>query len=209
MKQVKKIISTIMTIAICFSMPLSVMAKDSTGSDYENERARLGVWVEYNDKTQTYETKKGASNALTKEEYSKLVECLERTNNDMRVLKKENIEMHIVKPGDENASAQNQAQICKFKFKNGKTKVDFYWWGVRVYISKADVRTYGGAGITIGSTWIPDKSIAKIVATLGVAVTNCPGGIRFDVNCLSFIMNSGNKDIVQNILDNISNVRFQ
>lgn len=37
-----------------------------------------------------------------------------------------------------------------------------------------------GRGITVAGIWIPNALARKIVSTMGVAYSTCPGGIVFD-----------------------------
>ena len=39
-----------------------------------------------------------------------------------------------------------------------------------------------GRGVTIAGIWIPNALASKIVSTMGVAYSTCPGGIVFDYN---------------------------
>lgn len=82
-------------------------------------------------------------------------------------------------------------------FKEGKNAIELYWWGARVYLSKSTVRTISG-GIAIAGIWIPEPTVAKVIAILGVIGNFCPGGIRFDCNIIGMSIGRG-----------ISNVRFQ
>lgn len=66
--------------------------------------------------------------------------------------------------------------ISASAFQEGETRVQVNNWGVEVYISKTAI-IYIGAGISIGGVWVPEPVVSKVLATAGVVVTMCPGGI--------------------------------
>ncbi|MFY0521436.1 hypothetical protein ACOMCU_27005 [Lysinibacillus sp. UGB7] len=59
---------------------------------------------------------------------------------------------------------QAQAQIPQIQaaaaFVNGKTDVDFHWWGATVYLSRNTLIGIGG-GIAIAGLWIPELVVSK------------------------------------------------
>lgn len=65
-------------------------------------------------------------------------------------------------------------------FREGKTAVNFHWWGVRFYYSKTTVQ-WIGAGVTVGGLWIPEPFVSKVLGSLGAVSTLTPGGIWFDL----------------------------
>jgi hypothetical protein len=77
-----------------------------------------------------------------------------------------------------NVGAPTSGEVTPF-FTEGVTKVEAHWWGISVYLSKTTVQAIGG-GIAIGGIWIPEPVVSKVLATLGVVVALCPGGIAFD-----------------------------
>lgn len=54
-----------------------------------------------------------------------------------------------------------------------------YWWGLRIGLSKNTVNNIG-SGVTIAGIWIPHPVVKGVVATLGVIIGRCPGGIVFN-----------------------------
>lgn len=72
----------------------------------------------------------------------------------------------------------NNPILSRANFKEGITKVEFHWWGLQVYASKSYINACGGA-MSIGTVYIPEPVVTKIVATLGGVMGMCPGGIKF------------------------------
>ncbi len=64
-------------------------------------------------------------------------------------------------------------------FREGVNRVEVRWYGLRVYLSKTTVQVLGG-GVAIGGIWVPEPVVSKILATVGVVVALCPGGIAFN-----------------------------
>ncbi|MBG9889842.1 hypothetical protein ABE10_25450 [Bacillus toyonensis] len=65
-------------------------------------------------------------------------------------------------------------------FREGVTKIEAQWFGFRVWLSKETVRAIGG-GVGIGSLWIPEPLVTKILGSLGGAIAAfTPGGVVFN-----------------------------
>ncbi len=64
-------------------------------------------------------------------------------------------------------------------FQEGRTSISYFWWGVRIHLSKTTVQTIG-AGVGIAGVWVPEPVVSKILATLGIAATMIPGGVWAD-----------------------------
>ncbi|WP_418969364.1 hypothetical protein [Alloscardovia omnicolens] len=65
------------------------------------------------------------------------------------------------------------------RYKEGVSKVEFGWYGLRVYISKTDINHLGG--LVLGASVQIPSGIAQVVAAaLGFAAGQVPGGIVFE-----------------------------
>lgn len=79
-------------------------------------------------------------------------------------------------------------------FSNGVTKVDFYWWGMKVYLSKtainaASASSIGAAGYLAGKLKVKTPLALVIAAGLGAAGylgTQIPHGVEVRVNLIPF-----------------------
>ncbi|WP_424980896.1 hypothetical protein [Microbacterium sp. S308A+] len=77
----------------------------------------------------------------------------------------------------EDISAPRQARMA---FREGVTKIEAQWFGFRVWLSKETVRAIGG-GVGIGSLWIPEPLVTKILGSLGGAIAAfTPGEVVFN-----------------------------
>lgn len=114
----------------------------------------------------------------TSEELTKLNELIsqknsiisssENLNNGTKITKESNF---IIISDNDNGSM--------LRFREGSNYVHVYWWGLRIGISRTTLHAIG-AGITIGTIWIPEPTITKVLATLGVLAGVSPGGIVFN-----------------------------
>lgn len=66
--------------------------------------------------------------------------------------------------------------ISASAYQEGETRVQVNNWGVEVYLSKSTVQLIGG-GVSLGGIWIPEPVVSKVLASAGVVVSMCPGGI--------------------------------
>ena len=64
-------------------------------------------------------------------------------------------------------------------FQEGETSISYFWWGVRIRLSKTTLQYLGG-GVAIGGVWVPEPLVSKILATLGIITSLSPGGIWAD-----------------------------
>lgn len=85
------------------------------------------------------------------------------------------LENSVILTDDVQHSSQKYLQ----RFKNGSNYVHVYWWGLRIGLSKNTVNNIG-SGVTIAGIWIPHPVVKGVVATLGVIIGRCPGGIVFN-----------------------------
>ncbi|MFI8684612.1 hypothetical protein [Rossellomorea sp. NPDC077527] len=146
----------------------------------EKEKVKFEQYVKLRDNSE-YIISDEAKVKLSKQEYEKLQSVLDDTN----IFISNNYgNINIIDPNQESIKKDSDKMMVSIAaFKNGKTDVDTFWWGVRIYLSKYTIRAIG-AGVTIGGIWVPEPLITKILATLGVVVALCPGGIQFDMNWL-------------------------
>ena len=72
-------------------------------------------------------------------------------------------------------------------FQPGRNGIEYYWWGVKVFISQGTLKGIG-AGVSIAGVWIPEPLVSKIVSTLGIAVAVAPGGIWADFTYAQFAL---------------------
>ncbi|MCL2611097.1 MAG: hypothetical protein FWE02_05405 [Defluviitaleaceae bacterium] len=70
--------------------------------------------------------------------------------------------------------------LSLFRNPGGVTRVDTFWWGLRVYLSANVVNTLG-AGIAIGGIWVPHPVVSRALGTIGVLGTTVSRGIWFEV----------------------------
>ena len=68
----------------------------------------------------------------------------------------------------------------------GVTKIETYWWGYRVYLSKTAAQTAIATGfVVIGSVTVAGPLVLFAIGMLGVATgLALPGGIIFDYNII-------------------------
>ncbi len=95
--------------------------------------------------------------------------------------------------------------VTSRSYKEGVNKVEWYWWGARIYLSKTTVR-WIGAGVTVGGIWVPEPVVSKILATIGaITAATVQGGIVFDANAALISMGF----VVMNPMWGISNIHYQ
>ena len=127
-----------------------------------------------------------ASFELSDFEYNLLKTKVSETNAAIDSIKLSSNEYKVVSQ-DSITVFQEVKDVNRYSFafrsisgyQEGENAIRFYWWGARVWLSKTTVN-YLGAGITLGGIWIPEAIVSKILATAGVVLGNCPGGIVFN-----------------------------
>lgn len=72
-------------------------------------------------------------------------------------------------------------------FQPGRNGIEYYWWGVKVLLSQGTVKAIG-AGASIAGVWIPHPVVRGIAATLGIVISNVPGGIWADYSYAKFAL---------------------
>ncbi len=73
----------------------------------------------------------------------------------------------------------NSGNSGLLRFREGSNYVHVYWWGLRIGLSKSTVNGIG-TGVAIGGVWIPEPTVSKILASLGILAAASPGGIVFN-----------------------------
>jgi hypothetical protein len=123
-----------------------------------------------------------AARKLSAPELSLVTKLISNTNEQINhafAVKTDDVKVEV---SDTIAFIKKEPLSVSYKAKEGVTKVEWFWWGARVYLSKTTVRYISG-GISIAGLWIPEPIVSKIIATIGVvSAVAIPGGIVFDVN---------------------------
>lgn len=145
-------------------------------SDQEIEL--LDPFVNFNHIEKYYYIISEASEELTSELYSKLENQINLANTQIRQL-------------DLFKQAQDRfpSALTTARFVNGKTDIEFHWWGATVYLSRNTLLGLSG-GIAIGGLWIPEPVISKVLATLGIALgttASITGGVKFNYKYIGVI----------------------
>ncbi|RDV27736.1 hypothetical protein [Lysinibacillus capsici] len=144
-------------------------ANPSILSDYEINL--LDPYVNFDFAGKTFSIISEASTELSPELYTKLENQISLANAQIQQL-------------DLNSQAETQIPqaMAAAKYVNGKTDIDFHWWGATVYLSRNTLIGLGG-GIAIGGLWIPEPVISKVLGSLGIALgtaASITGGVKFD-----------------------------
>lgn len=154
----------------------------------------------YDDSTKEFSIKEGAKAALSKSDYTLLNTCITVTNSNLQKADFSSAKVFVVSP-------EQEGKEISFYYSDGVTKIEFHWWGATIYLSESTIESIG-KGVTIGGIWIPHPIVSKILSTLGVVITSCPGGIAFDYN---YIL-AGITSLVPGtklLFSAISNIRWQ
>lgn len=176
-------------LIVSFSLPafaseseISTKITKNTTAISESQKVDYSKYVFYDSSSNKYILKDSAKFELNPIEYNFIKNSIDNTNSVLSEADLESSEVSIITPDQEkysNLRLKATKARKHSKYHNGVTKVDFHWWGVTVYLSKYTVRRIGN-GVTVAGIWIPNKLAGKIVSTLGVAYSNCPGGIAFN-----------------------------
>ncbi|EUJ22542.1 hypothetical protein PGRAN_12981 [Listeria grandensis FSL F6-0971] len=148
----------------------------------EGQVLKFDQYVVLNVKTGAFSIKDDAKRELSSTEFN----LLHAKINDANLLTEEmisteNVDVTIDSQGVTitEKSANGPQLLKRAKYIEGKNAVKGYWWGLRVWVKKATVHKVGN-GAAIGGIWIPGPLIGKVVSTLGVVLSACPGGIVFN-----------------------------
>lgn len=178
---------------------------DSTVVSEETIR-RLNPWIFYNDEENRYEMKAGSEEALDLNDFKLANQYLSAANASLDQVDITDTSVTILAPEDEYKQS-TPSRKARAAFHEGITKMEFHWWGARIYLSRTTIQ-FLGAGTTIGGIWIPEPLVSKILASLGAVITTCPGGIVFDYN----YMKAGIQMLspaIGLIFPAVSNIRWQ
>lgn len=163
---------------------------------------KLDNFVCYDNATKSFSIKDGAKESLTDKEYETLSNCIKTTNYNISIADFSTGEVNVVSPTGEKSQS-----ISDRSYNEGVTKIDFYWWGAAIYLSKSTIQ-YASGGIAIAGIWIPEPVVSKIVASVGVIGSLCPGGIYFEYNYIkagiTFLASGMNIGF-----SGVQNIRFQ
>lgn len=185
-------LSSLVFINASFPLAETVKANESVtvakSKEYtlsEEQKNRLDKYV-FLDASNHFEIDENASFELSDFEYNLLKTKVSETNaaidriklssNEYKVVSQDSITV-FQKVKDVNRSSFAFRSISGYQ--EGENAIRFYWWGARVWLSKTTVNYLGG-GITLGGLWIPEAIVSKILATAGLVLGYCPGGIVFN-----------------------------
>ncbi|WP_342558102.1 hypothetical protein [Metasolibacillus sp. FSL K6-0083] len=121
-----------------------------------------------------------ASVELTSVEYDKLELIISHANNVIQEFSSTTeFELEILSPQESlNQLTGNQSLIAQAVYIEGVTKVDFHWWGVKIYLSRTDANKAAMFGLGVAGIWIPSKVLTTVALGLGIAGSQpIPGGI--------------------------------
>ncbi|MCI1966591.1 MAG: hypothetical protein LKJ17_10745 [Oscillospiraceae bacterium] len=172
----------------------------------QTQKDKFNDWVTYDEEANQFSVKTGASDALGQADYELLNQCLTVTNSNIAMADFSSGEAFVVLPEDHGTNVsegkrpnkgiadfpskksfvissedEEKSALGASRFREGVTKINFHWWGATIYLSKTTINLIG-AGVSVGGIWVPEPVVSKILATLGVVVALCPGGIVFDYN---------------------------
>lgn len=194
MKKVFKYIFLTSAVSLCINVGLSPavtvkadepakMLESDSRTLSEEQINRLDKYVSLDDLNHFVIDEK-ASSDLSNFEYDLLKTKVAEANTKIDSIKLAQNEHTVVSQDSvtvvqEVSELNNSSFAFRSTFKEGKNAVQLYWWGARVWLSKSSVN-FIGAGITIGGIWVPEPFVSKILATVGVVIGLCPGGIVFN-----------------------------
>ena len=148
----------------------------------QEEYNMIEEYMVFDETTSSYVYEKELENVVSNEELAEIENILEETNETVRCFDLKSEEVVVVDATNCNEIKQGN-NVTRIKYKEGKDKVETHWYGLKVFLSKKTVRRIG-TGATIGGIWIPEPIVSKVVATLGVVASTCPGGVWFVINPL-------------------------
>ncbi|SEI49027.1 hypothetical protein SAMN02910453_0524 [Lachnospiraceae bacterium A10] len=154
----------------CYSIGYAKEAPCEVNQEMNIEK--LSAYIEFEN---GHFVKKNDNNQLSEEEEDYISNSLLESNS----LIDSNIEDAIIVLPQQEMCNYLCTSLAKSRYKEGVTKVVVHWWGLSVYLSKSTIKAIG-AGTTVAGIWMPEPVISKVLATLGVGVAFCPGGIAFD-----------------------------
>ncbi|MCI1223321.1 MAG: hypothetical protein LKG06_06340 [Bifidobacterium subtile] len=152
---------------------------------------------------------RAASSELTNKEIKQVEESISTVNRQLTMVyvQQQRDPRNVFVGNDEGVitTSSQPLSMTSRSYKEGVNKVEWYWWGARIYLSKTTVR-WIGAGVTVGGIWVPEPVVSKILATIGaITAATVQGGIVFDANAALISMGF----VVMNPMWEISNIHYQ
>ena len=173
----------------------------------QEEKEKFNPYVLLNEETHQYSIQAEAATALTTAEYQKLQRQIDQTNAFLATVDFDQYgdEIFVIAPEQESPSI---ALYANGQYVEGVTKIETYWWGYRVYLSKTAAQTAIATGfVVIGSVTVAGPLVLFAIGMLGVATgLALPGGIIFDYN---IILSAISPSMVLDIFLGVSSVRYQ
>lgn len=163
---------------------LATVAKSKEYTLSEEQKNRLDKYV-FLDGSNHFAIDENASFELSDFEYNLLKTKVAETNATIDSINLSQNEYKVVSQ-DSITVIQEVKEVNRSSFafrssgfQEGENAIRFYWWGARIWLSKTTVNAIGG-GVAIGGIWVPEPLVSKILATVGVVIGLCPGGIVFN-----------------------------
>ena len=173
----------------------------------QEEKEKFNPYVLLNEETHQYSIQAEAATALTTAEYQKLQRQIDQTNAFLATVDFDQYgdEIFVIAPEQESPSI---ALYANGQYVEGVTKIETYWWGYRVYLSKTAAQTAIATGfVVIGSVTVAGPLVLFAIGMLGVATgLALQGGIIFDYN---IILSAISPSMVLDIFLCVSSVRYQ
>ena len=167
----------------------------------QEEKEKFNPYVLLNEETHQYSIQAETA------EYQKLQRQIDQTNAFLATVDFDQYgdEIFVIAPEQESPSI---ALYANGQYVEGVTKIETYWWGYRVYLSKTAAQTAIATGfVVIGSVTVAGPLVLFAIGMLGVATgLALPGGIIFDYN---IILSAISPSMVLDIFLCVSSVRYQ
>ena len=187
----KKTICLVLIVAMLAAFTAPVMASgpvvDVSHPLYQqytvtqDEKEKFNPYVILSEETHQYSIKSEAATALTAEEYQKLQRQIDQTNAFLATVDFEQYgdEIFVISPKQESPSI---ALYANGQYVEGVTKIEVYWWGMKIYLSKtAAIELISAGSLVLGLITITVPVVSAAISILGyVSVHALPGGIIFD-----------------------------
>ncbi|CAM2972828.1 hypothetical protein HAHI6034_11780 [Hathewaya histolytica] len=180
----KKLLSLVLATSMVFSTGTSVFAAESTqtnsrqvalsqSEDLTNQLVnKVDPFVKLNNDGEFYITNEDKlSKLITQEELEIVKNQIVQTNSGIKESLKTSDTFHInqkIKSVTVSEFESNNNQtLYRAASKEGVNKVEWVWFGVRIYLSKSAVNHILNAGVTAGATYIGIKfpGVGKAIAT--------------------------------------------
>lgn len=218
MKKLLKRFTAVITAMLCIAMmaPLSVDADDEA---FNRAAVVMQISEEVKDKVDPFITLVSTTYvldierdkmALTADELIQVNTQLEVANSKVKaILNQASSDREFVSIDTKKITVSPEPiSNATSRYREGVTKVEWYWWGARVFVSRSMVNR-SGAVMSIAGILIPEAISKAILSVLGVVMGKVPGGYKFDSN--AWIL-GGSMLILHNsvlAMHGISNIRWQ